>query len=75
MYTVSSVYILFHIIHFMQKAFTLYLQFCCTDPDWDVATTEQTDIISFTLLYIYIIIRWYISNQFGYLLHKTTFFN
>ena len=41
---------MFHIIHFMQKVRTLYVQFWCTDPYWDGKTTEQTDAHLFPLI-------------------------
>ena len=44
-YVVStSIYVLFLIIDEMQMPRILYVQFWCTDPDWDGTTTEQTDI-------------------------------
>ena len=75
MQAIRSVYVSFHNIHFMQKARILYGYFRWTDPDWDGATTEQTDIHLLFLLYIYITIRRYFYNQFSWLLYKATFFN
>ena len=62
MQAIHAVWVSFHIIHFMQKARILYVQFWCTDPDWDRTSTEQTDMHLLSLLYIYIINRCYFYN-------------
>ena len=55
MLAIRSVYVSFHIFHFIQKARILCVQFWGSDPDWDGATTKQTENHLFPLLFIYII--------------------
>ena len=40
----------------------LYVQFWYAEPDWDGATTEQTDFQLFASLFIYVTKRCYIYN-------------